>query len=86
MKTKTIPLSSFIHDLSYTVAKLNDGKVIMRVDRPRIVSWWLVWPAKGDKDCRCLKLQQGKKGERIALIEHELLNNYTDRIVLLTAA
>lgn len=86
MKTKTIPLSSFIHDLSPTVARLNDGKVIMRVERPRIVSWWLVWPAKGDKDCRCLKLQQGKKGERIALIEHELLKNYTERIVPLHSA
>lgn len=85
MTTQTIPLTSFIHDQRQTVARLSDGKQIMRVTRPRIVSWWLVFPAQGEKDCRCLKLRQAPQRELIAIIERELLSNYTERMVSLPA-
>lgn len=85
MKTKTVPLASFINDTRQTVVKLSDGKQIMRVTRPRLVSWWLVFPAQGEKDCRCLKLRQAPRWELTAVIERELLSNYTDRMVSLPA-
>lgn len=85
MTTQTIPLASFINDQRQTVAKLSDGKQIMRVTRPRIVSWWLVFPAQGEKDCRCLKLRQAPRRKLIEIIERELLSNYTERMVSLPA-
>ena len=75
------PLRYFRYMDREIVAKLNDGlKTVMKVTTPRTVSWWLVLPAQGDKDCVCVMIRKAPKWELTAKIEKQILDEYADRI------
>ena len=57
---KTIYLASLRHMNGETVSRMG-MKSIIRVSTPRIVSWYLVLPAVGDSDCKCMLLEKVKK-------------------------
>jgi hypothetical protein len=56
----SIPLAKFAKANHQIVAKIG-MKSIMRVSTPRLVSWYLVLPAVGDGDAKCMLLDKVKK-------------------------
>jgi hypothetical protein len=73
-------LSHFRHMDRLTIAKLDGMKSIMRVEKPRQVSWWLVLPAIGDSDSPCVLLDKAP-WSTAARHQKTLLSEYADRIV-----
>ena len=57
MKTTTTNLAKFRHANRHNIAKIG-MKSIMRVETARTLQWWLVLPAIGDNDCRCMLLHK----------------------------
>jgi hypothetical protein len=82
MKTQTIPLSSLYRQTKncHLIAKLKDGKQILRVLTPRLVRWFLLFPAKGGGDVRALLIEKTPGFEHIGNVQKALLASYADRI------
>jgi hypothetical protein len=57
---KTIYLASLRRMNGETVSRMG-MKSIIRVSTPRLVTWYLVLPAVGDSDCKCMMLEKVKK-------------------------
>jgi len=57
---KTIYLESLRRMNGETVSRMG-MKSILRVSTPRLVLWYLVLPAVGDSDCKCILLEKVKK-------------------------
>ena len=80
-KTKSIPLSSLRYIEKVTIAELDNLKAIMRVKTARTVKWYLVLPAVGDSDSRCVLLHRVPKWEHWHHVQLRIFNDYAARIV-----
>jgi hypothetical protein len=87
--TKT--LQSLMRHKQVLVARLNGMKSIIRVESPRRRKWFLVLPAVGNNDGRCIEIrsevirEEFKGGpieqSHISAAESEILKEYADRII-----
>ena len=80
-KTKSIPLSSLRYIEQVTIADLEGLKKIIRVGSPRLVKWYLVLPAVGNCDCRCIQIGAASRKTPWSYIQRGILRDYAARIV-----
>ena len=81
MKTTYTNLSKFRHTNRHNVAKIG-MKNIMRVETARTLQWWLVLPAIGENDSRCILLRKCSTTNReysIATCEPKIIAEENDR-------
>ena len=78
---KRIPLEKVRYAKKLVVANLPGMKSIIRVETARLVKWFHVLPATGDRDAMCLLIQQAPKWERIETIQSRIIAEETARYV-----
>jgi len=82
-----IKLAKLRYHKHLVIAKLQGGKCIIRVDKPRSSQWFLVLPVTGyDEDHTCILIDTIKKRAGWGLIGHKdhqdaILKQYADRII-----
>lgn len=79
--TKSIPLSSLRYIKKVTIAELENLKMIIRAETARTVKWYLVIPAVGNSDSRCVLIHRVPKWELWTHCQLRILNDYAARIV-----
>ncbi len=81
MTTTYTNLAKFRHTNRKNVAKIG-MKSIMRVETARTLQWWLVLPALGENDSRCILLHKCSTTNReysIMTCEPKIIAEYIDR-------
>jgi len=82
--TKPIPLTKLRNAKRVTIAKLKGMKSIIRVESARTLKWFLILPAVGNGDARCVLLHKCGNTQplwSISQCEPKILAEYRDRII-----
>lgn len=81
-----IKLAKLRYHKHLVIAKLEGGKCIIRVDKPRSSQWFLVLPVtEYDEDHTCILIEKclflkGYRNTEIKRKQDRLLKDYSDRI------
>ncbi len=87
--TKT--MQSLLPHNPVTIAKLKGLKSIIRVETARTRKWYLVIPATGNSDAKCIEVRsEGRKESLrhdkvdrtwVEISDHAVISQYEDRII-----
>jgi len=80
MKSPFVTLASLDRN-RVTIGNLPGLKSIVRVTTPRLIKWYLVLPAVGDYDCRCILVRkQDKRWADLTVIDKIIIESEAARL------